>query len=215
MPEIEKQLPERGSTSVSEETTYSTETVVALQSLAHMQGLYSSFRKGVVEFLAFDQDDQLADDDTLELIQSVQSFDCFQLALVLWKESPLPTEEELRLAGLPRKRLPNGLTRRGLGDLLARSDELRCAMIERCIAPEPTEMFLRRAERLTKDLIALGLVEEHVEPPAIARANWKPLRGTLRLHQLMCHCGVLCSRFRHAEATSPTSTLSTLATSQP
>jgi len=199
MPELDNQLPQQGrQPSVAKEGSCSPRTVVALQSLGLVQGSYSVYRMVIAKTLAFDSKRNLVSPEIYKLIDALHSFEAFQMLLVLWKESRFPSPEDLKRAGMPPKKCPTGLTRRALGELLSESDELRRAMIEERQSPLMTEMFLRRAERLVDVFLYFGLVEEYVEPPMVQRANWKPLRATEKLHQLMCTVGIACAHFRHA-----------------
>ncbi len=199
MPELDNQLPEQGrQPSVGTEGSSSLRTVVALQSLALVEGSYSSYRMAIARNIAFDSKGNLVSSEIYKLVDAVQSFEAFQMLLVLWKESRFSSPEDLKRAGIPPKKCHTGLTRRALGELLSNSDELRRAMIEQRQSPQMTEMFLRRAERLIDIFLHFRLVEEYVEPPLVPRANWKPLRATEKLHQLMCTAGIACAHFRHA-----------------
>jgi hypothetical protein len=101
----------------------------------------------------------------------------FYVLALVWKESQFVTDQDLARAGLHRLPGSKPVTRHALGRAL----KISAGETASC---DSDDKYARRAQRIVDAGVTFGLIE-----PQEVRDNFKPLRATEKLHQLMVKVG--------------------------
>jgi hypothetical protein len=113
--------------------------------------------------------------------ERLSSLEAFIVLALVWKESGHLTEADLSCAGL-RRLFEQRITRRALGNALK-------ASARRPASYDSADMYARRASRIVEAAITFGLIEPQADDDESCRTNFKPLRATRKLHDLMIDVG--------------------------
>ncbi len=153
-----------------------TDTPVALRAVSHTIGTCELYYDYLVRHILTNPACRLARGPRKRHYDRLANAEAMLALALVWKESPCVTRKHLACAGFTRS-FPGGITRHALGNALQKSDR-------RPLSYQSANMFARRAQRIAQSAIAYGLVEEKK-----IRPNYKPLRATKKLNDLMAEIG--------------------------
>jgi hypothetical protein len=165
------------------------DVVVAIRTVSDLIAAFELHKKYLADHILNNPIRHLGDKAELDRqYDRLSDLEAFIVLSLVWKEACYVTDEDLFYAGLPR-RFPDGITRHALGSALQASDR-------RPVTYDSSAKFARRAGRIVEAAITYALIENGEDE--CCRANFKPLRATKKLHDILVDIGCAATVIVHA-----------------